>query len=279
MTIKETQQVEVVRIEDTVGTNASNLIAGEHTETKPILCVPLQGTDRFHLRVAEGWIELGDYAAASEQLKRISPEQQTHPSVLKVQWQICVNAKNWEGALDVASKLVLLEPKEALGWSHRSYALHGLKRTTEARDNLLRVVDTFSDNVTMRYNLACYESQLGRIEEAKDWLVKAFKLAGKKRITQMALTDSDLAPLREWITLVATSSHLVLDSQRSYPPRLAPKSAETIIQSSRHRVDARRSASLSAPESMAENSGCVAARGAPQKMQPNLWRACSRKEP
>ena len=230
--IKQTQHVEVVRIEDAVPTHAGSSMTGEFPGTKPSLSVPLQATDSFHLRAAEGWIGLGDYAAAIKQLKKISPEWWTHPWVLKVRWQICVNAKNWKAALDVAYTLVRLDPKESLGWSNLSYALHELKRTAEARDNLLRVVETFSDNAAMRYNLACYESQLGRTEEAKRWLVETFKLGGKKRMTQMALTDSDLEPLREWITLVATSSRLVLNNQRSYPPRLVPPCGGTFIPSS-----------------------------------------------
>ena len=32
----------------------------------------------------------------------------------------------------------------------------------KVRDNLLPVVERFPDNATMRYNLACYECQLGR---------------------------------------------------------------------------------------------------------------------
>jgi hypothetical protein len=215
MIIKQTQHVEVVLMEDAARTQGGSSMTGEPPGTKPILSVPLQGTDSFHLRVAEGWIGLGDYAAASEQLKNISPELWTHPAVQKVRWQICVNAKNWEAALDVASTLVLLDPKESLGWTHLSYALHELKRTAEARDNLLHVVDTFSDNATMRYNLACYESQLGRMEEAKGWLVEAFKLGGKRQLKQMALTDSDLEPLREWIPLASTLSRWELNNQRS----------------------------------------------------------------
>jgi predicted Zn-dependent protease len=232
MIVKQMQHVEVVLMEDAAPTHAGSSMTGEPPETKPTLCFPLQETDSFHLRVAVGWIGLGDHAAASEQLMKISPEQRTHPAVLKVRWQVCVNVKNWEAALDVAYTLVRLDPKESLGWSNLSYALHELKRTAEARDNLLRVVETFSDNAAMRYNLACYESQLGRTEEAKRWLVETFKLGDKRRMTQMALTDSDLKPLQEWITLVATSSRLVLNNQRSYPPRPVPPCGETVIPSS-----------------------------------------------
>ena len=193
-------------MEDAVPTHASSSMPGDRPGIEPTLCVPLQGTDSFHLRVAEAWIGLGDYAAASEQLMKISQGQRTQPDVLKMRWQLCINCGNWEAALEVASIMVLLDPIDSLGWSHQSFALHKLQRTAEARDNLQRVVDIFSDNAAMRYNLACYESQLGRIEEAKNWLIDAFKLGDKRSMTQMALTDSDLAPLQEWIRLETDSS-------------------------------------------------------------------------
>jgi hypothetical protein len=87
--------------------------------------------------------------------------------------------------------------------------LHELKRTAEARDNLLRVVETFPDNATMRYNLACYESQLGRIKEAKGWLLEASKLGDKRRMKQLALTDSDLEPLQELIASACSRKELI----------------------------------------------------------------------
>jgi hypothetical protein len=47
----------------------------------------------------------------------------------------------------------------------------------------------------MRYNLACYECQLGRLELAKEWLEKAFKLGDAKKMKLAALDDPDLEPL------------------------------------------------------------------------------------
>ena len=44
----------------------------------------------------------------------------------------------------------------------------------------------------MRYNLACYECQLGRLEQAKHWLEQAFKLSDPKKMRLMALEDPDL---------------------------------------------------------------------------------------
>jgi hypothetical protein len=47
----------------------------------------------------------------------------------------------------------------------------------------------------MRYNLACYESQLGRLEQAKNWLEKAFALGDARKLKLAALDDPDLQPL------------------------------------------------------------------------------------
>ena len=47
----------------------------------------------------------------------------------------------------------------------------------------------------MPYNLACYECQLGRLEQAKHRLEKAFKLGEGEGMRLAALDDPDLQPL------------------------------------------------------------------------------------
>ena len=102
--------------------------------------------------------------------------------VLAVRWEIYAAAKKWETALDIAAALIQLDPEDPLGWVYRSYALHELKRTDEARDNLLRVVDRFPISATMRYNLDCYDCQLGRLGQAMHWLAKAFAFGDTNEI-------------------------------------------------------------------------------------------------
>jgi tetratricopeptide (TPR) repeat protein len=160
---------------------------------------PLEPPDSLHLQAAQGWLELGSHSEANEELEKITPELRAHPEVLKVRWGVYAAAKRWEATLDIAAALIQLDPEDPLGWANRSYALHELKRTAEARDNLLRVVDKFPSSATMRYNLACYECQLGRLEQAKEWLAKAFKLGEAKKMKQAALDDPDLEPLWEKI--------------------------------------------------------------------------------
>jgi len=161
----------------------------------------LEPPDSLHLRAAQGWLELGNHIEANEEVEKIRPELRSHPQVLEVQWEINAAAKQWAAALDIGAALIQHNPDDPLGWVQRSYALHELKRTAEARDNLLRVVDKFPISATMRYNLACYECQLGRLEQAKDWLEKAFKLGNAKKMKRMAQEDPDLKPLWQDIPL------------------------------------------------------------------------------
>jgi predicted Zn-dependent protease len=149
----------------------------------------------MHVQAAQGWLELGNHVEANEELEKITPQSRAHPDVLEMRWQIYAASKKWDAALDAAAALIQLDPEAPLGWVHRSYALHELKRTPEARDNLLRVVESFPLSATMRYNLACYECQLGRLQQARQWLEKAFKLGDARRMKVVALEDPDLKPL------------------------------------------------------------------------------------
>lgn len=144
-------------------------------------------------------MELGNPIEADVELDKITPQLRSHPDVLKVRWEVYTAARKWEGALDIAAAIIQLVPDDPIGWVNRSYVLHELKRTPEARDNLLRVVDRFQANATMRYNLACHECQLGRLDLAKAWLEKAFEIGDAREIKLAALDDPDLEPLWEAI--------------------------------------------------------------------------------
>lgn len=65
----------------------------------------------------------------------------------------------------------------------------------EAKEVLLPVMEKFPKEYLMRYNLACYECQLGNLKESRAWLEKTFEMAGKKEVKLMALNDKDLEQL------------------------------------------------------------------------------------
>ena len=64
-----------------------------------------------------------------------------------------------------------------------------------AWDALLPAFEKFPKEPTIPYNLACYACQLRRLDEARQWLERAVKIAGKEKIKFMALNDDDLEPL------------------------------------------------------------------------------------
>ena len=151
--------------------------------------------DRLHLRSAEGWLELGDWQSANDELESITPLLRAHPDVLKLRVEIYSAAKRWEYAIEVAATLARELPDESFGFLRLAYALHELKRTKEAWDALLPIADKFPELWVIPYNLACYACQLGNLAEARSWLEQAFKVGDAQELKLEALDDPDLAPL------------------------------------------------------------------------------------
>jgi tetratricopeptide (TPR) repeat protein len=156
--------------------------------------VPLSHPDSHRLNAAEGWLELGDWLEANEELENIAPQNRAHPDVLKLRVKIYSAAKKWEMAATVAGGLVQMLPEESFCYVKRAFALHELKRTQEAWDALLPVADKFPDEWVIPYNLACYAAQLGWIKEAENWFKRAMKL-DEKAVQHLAIDDPNLEPL------------------------------------------------------------------------------------
>lgn len=158
--------------------------------------------DIHHLSAAVGWLELGNPSEAGEEIARISPGLLEHPDVLEVRWQVCAAGQRWDPALEVAELLMKKAPDRASAWLHRAYALRrahggGLEK---AWDALFPAAALFPKEAVIPYNLACYAAQLGRLDEAWDWLHKAMEAAEDvQAIKKMAMADKDLDPIRERI--------------------------------------------------------------------------------
>jgi tetratricopeptide (TPR) repeat protein len=148
-----------------------------------------------HIEAADGWLDLGDWQSANEEPERITPRLRAHPTVLEMRFRVYSAAKHLELALEVPEALVALTPHEENAWINRSYLLHDLKRTQEAYDLLLPVLDKFKNEWVIPYNLACYKCQLGDHARAKELLALAYERGDAEEIKLMALDDADLAPL------------------------------------------------------------------------------------
>lgn len=153
----------------------------------------MKEADQRYLVAAEGWLELGMPDEARLELEQVEPGNREHPDVLKLHWGIANAEKKWATAIDVAQALTLTSPQQFCGWWMLSFALHELKRTQEAYENLASVVDQFKGEYLAHYNLGCYLTQLGRLDEARLSLKRAFALHPAQRAA--ALEDADLEPL------------------------------------------------------------------------------------
>jgi tetratricopeptide (TPR) repeat protein len=160
------------------------------------MTVKLEPPDSHHLNAAQGWLGLGDVVEARAELDLVSKLFAKHPEVLELRWQICEKTGQWNECVETAQSLIKVAPKQPLGWIHRSYALHELKRTQEAYDGLETAAKMFPDIWLIPYNLACYACNLGRKVEAWEWLQEAFGLGDEKEIKSMAMEDPDLKPFR-----------------------------------------------------------------------------------
>lgn len=152
--------------------------------------------DDLHLRAAQGWLELGNPAEAELELQHLSPLSRAHPDVLELRWHLHAQAKQWEACLVVAQRMIEFGPQRAEAWIHRSFALHELKRTQEAHDQLRPGLKLFPGVWTIPYNLACYCAQLGLLDDARQWLRKATAI-DSEAVKRSAADDPDLQPLRD----------------------------------------------------------------------------------
>ncbi|MEQ2005831.1 MAG: tetratricopeptide repeat protein [Limisphaerales bacterium] len=155
--------------------------------------------DKHLVNAALGWLDLHAAGESRAELLQVSTTNAAHPEVLEVWWRIHAAEQHWDEALRVAELELIAAPERMSGWVDRSYSLHELRRTLEAREALLPAVKKFPEASLIPYNLACYACQLGNPTEAHQWLRKAIARGERDEIKQLALNDPDLATLREEI--------------------------------------------------------------------------------
>ena len=159
------------------------------------MTAPLTYPDIHSFRAASGWLDLNNFNEAEAELNKISEGAQLHPDVLEIRWRTNAHVLNWTACIAIAETTIRVAPGEVSGWIHRSFALHELKRTSEALEKILPAVELFPKDWTLIYNVACYQCQLGDLPAARLWLARAFTLGHLEESRARALEDPDLQPL------------------------------------------------------------------------------------
>jgi Flp pilus assembly protein TadD len=150
-----------------------------------------------HVLASSGYLELGMFDDAAMVLEEIAPEDKTRNEVLGARVGIYMAAKKWDMAAAVASHLVKVDPETAGWWISLAYAVRRTEGVENAEAILLRAQAIHSRVAMIAFNLACYASVAGRMEEAKERLRHAIEL--DKDVRGLALDDEDLKPLWDWI--------------------------------------------------------------------------------
>jgi len=122
------------------------------SEERPLKELEIQ--DQRFLEAAQGWLGLGDWQEANEELENITPQNRAHLEVLFVRFKIYSTAKKWSGAYEIARALSEAVPSDPFGVTSMAIAVREMKRTEEAWGLLLSVVDRFPKDHRMRYTLA-----------------------------------------------------------------------------------------------------------------------------
>lgn len=148
--------------------------------------------DEQRLQAAVGWLGLGNWKEANEELECITPEFRAHPDVLKARVKIYVAAEKWDEVILLGDALADLVPDSSFGPLHSACARRQLSRFVDARNHLLSVVERFRNDWRIHYTLARLSCKLGEREVAMQWLEKAIDLAGVLDIRLQALEDPDL---------------------------------------------------------------------------------------
>jgi predicted Zn-dependent protease len=147
------------------------------------------------VRIADGYSELGMLDDALAQLDQLDTEHQDHLEILRMRVDILLRKQDWNYALRLSQRFCAVNPNQPYGYVHAAFCLHELGRTSEAKHTLLDGPAALLDEPVYYYNLACYDTVLGNLEQARVYLRASFRL--DKSFRELAKNDPDLKQMRD----------------------------------------------------------------------------------
>jgi len=150
------------------------------------------------IAAAQGYIVLSLFADARQEIAALPAEATRRTDVIELRVLCSMGEQQWEAALADALWLCAAEKNEPGGFIHAAYCLHELGRTSEALTFLRDGPPSLRKKAVYFYNLGCYSARLGRIQDALEFLEKAF--SKDPALRKSARKDPDLAVLREQLS-------------------------------------------------------------------------------
>ena len=149
------------------------------------------------LSYANGYRELGMFAAALDELSILPEEMASRLETLQMKLAIFFDAKDWAAAECVAKELTIREPADPGNLVNLAFAVRRSQSKAEAKAILTDAGKRFPNTAIIHYNLACYACQENDLESAKEKLVRAISL--DPNYLDTAKSDEDLVALTDWL--------------------------------------------------------------------------------
>ena len=125
----------------------------------------------------------------------IDPFNRAAPEALALRIAIYRGLEKWELMQEIAKRLADFQPDDIQWTISFAYATRRADSIPAAKEVLLNAESKFPKEAAIKYNLACYFCQTGEIQNAKNYLKKAFEIDLNWRMA--ALEDEDLKLLWE----------------------------------------------------------------------------------
>jgi len=145
------------------------------------------------LLAADGYLYLGMPVQALAELESIPESAQRASQVLRARVRVLLHLKRWDDANSLSEAGNDLYPEENEFTVQRAFALHQMKKGSDAVRVLLSAPEWLRRTGILHYNLACYEAQLGDITTARQCIQAAIEI--NSSFKKNARTDPDLARL------------------------------------------------------------------------------------
>lgn len=149
------------------------------------------------LKYANGYLDLGMVKEAALEIDAIDENDRSSFEVLSMRVRLYSVSQDWSEMVDASKRLVEMEPEASFGWVNWAYALREVERIGEAKRVAVRGLEMHPKEAVLWFNLACYCSLLGEVEDASNHLDKSINL--EKSFESEALDDPDLDNLWTWI--------------------------------------------------------------------------------
>ena len=130
------------------------------------------------------------FLEANTELDKIDPFNRAAPEVLALRIAIYRGLEKWELMQEIAKRLADFQPDDIQWTISFAYATRRADSIPAAKEVLLNAESKFPKEAAIKYNLACYFCQTGEIQNAKNYLRKAFEIDLNWRMA--ALEDEDL---------------------------------------------------------------------------------------